>query len=1040
MWIMTSIVNRSLSRGVATVFRGAAPEFGARGAWRPSGLWRPPVSGLALLFSCLTCALAQPAASTRLHTTGIVGHYHQPNGLRKVLIRWYAMDGQSPFDAYTVYRKAGGPHAPGTFVLRSRSQPLRSDLAIRSVFEAHGDLDAGGNNPLLDDLLRLLGDIADVPVTAANYPQVLIATLEADANEGFAEFRRHLLTQAHYGVAIVEGQGFLDLEVPPGVHTYEVRGLQGGRETVVGRVFFDTTLATSLPAPSTLTEVVEPGLLGDRIVHLRWKFAPELRRQLGASFGFNVYRAAGPSSVATEAAFQAGLDDGSIQQLNDVPVLLGNSEEGESGVYLFTDDNGRIDLDNGTIDEARAFVPGTTYSYFVAARDLLGQRGRASMPLAVTIRDQRPPPAPRGLEVWRVRHSDQTDRLQLSWRTHPDGDTTAYRVYRSPDFAAAGTSNAAAIATVPHDPAPSHTRFVDDTTSERERLFWYTLTAVDAAGNESPHTPPVRGVLYDFRPPARVIPDTIETVDCVSDAACVSNTRLPTFGPASTAHMRFIRQDANVDGVTVLAEDRYGERYQILDEDFGPGSNQFDYVRAVPYQLDCNTNGLNDVKLIIVTHFEDDSVRGEQLVCKFLDLWAKDPSGAPLTNAFHDIVLGVTLDRDCGTAARLDDGTTRVHQPLGNGGIDPLVYRFAITGDVTAVRCYVSEDCAEYRFAEEKAVDDSGQLVFTNRTHPDSSQAMCVGFRSVDEDGNLGPMTRMSPIIVAGRPLPPPAIVSALPAGTREQPAAHITFASLPPEVVQGFEITLRLDEAGAEPIVVVPRPADRLAHDGTVYTYTLGRNIEPGVPYTVEIVAIDKAALRSPPSHRAPFVWAMPSGTDDLPWPLRPSTLVVPDLAADGLNRFQPHPGNHLLLGFGEMVPHPISPVAPVARVTVADLDIRPPFIVYRSRVRLDGSLTPWYQASPLIRHVPVTWPDPAGNTAVGHELGVVVANPYLISDTARSTAFSPPSPDHFPVTFRDSNALRAGSTYRYIVLQLDDRGEIRKSFGPSNPVVANP
>jgi len=101
-----------------------------------------------------------------------------------------------------------------------------------------------------------------------------------------------------------------------------------------------------------------------------------------------------------------------------------------------------------------------------------------SAPVIVTPRDVFPPAAPQGLEALYVLETTQEPaHVELSWEISPEPDLAGYRVYRSERSDTPGRR-------LNQDLLLSPT--FRDTSVEAGRRYFYQVTAVDRAGNESP--------------------------------------------------------------------------------------------------------------------------------------------------------------------------------------------------------------------------------------------------------------------------------------------------------------------------------------------------------------------------------------------------------------------------------------------------------------------------------------------------------------------------------------------------------------------------
>ena len=103
----------------------------------------------------------------------------------------------------------------------------------------------------------------------------------------------------------------------------------------------------------------------------------------------------------------------------------------------------------------------------------------------ITPKDVFPPPAPENLVVAYVPAvAGAPAYLDLSWSTNAATDIAGYNVYRSDDPARPGTRL---------NPELLLTPAFRDMNAAPGRIYFYTVTAVDRSGNESPASPPASG-------------------------------------------------------------------------------------------------------------------------------------------------------------------------------------------------------------------------------------------------------------------------------------------------------------------------------------------------------------------------------------------------------------------------------------------------------------------------------------------------------------------------------------------------------------------
>ena len=132
------------------------------------------------------------------------------------------------------------------------------------------------------------------------------------------------------------------------------------------------------------------------------------------------------------------------------------------------------------------FDYGKTYAYTV--RSVVEVQGIAlessDSPLVVlTPRDTFPPAAPQSLVVAVMPGAaDEGEVVDLSWSINLEADLAGYRVYRSEQEGTKG-----ALLTKELLPTPAYR----DTSVHNGQKYWYSVTAVDKAGNESVPSPPI---------------------------------------------------------------------------------------------------------------------------------------------------------------------------------------------------------------------------------------------------------------------------------------------------------------------------------------------------------------------------------------------------------------------------------------------------------------------------------------------------------------------------------------------------------------------
>lgn len=188
---------------------------------------------------------------------------------------------------------------------------------------------------------------------------------------------------------------------------------------------------------------------------------------------YRVYRAesqpaTAPVSPATTASANPSPTSGrAAPQVTPVTLKVG---ETENTTYLDT-----------------YFDLGKTYTYTVRsvvqyAADQV--ESADSDPFVVVARDVSPPAAPQGIIVVYVPAQDAVPALELSWGISPETDLAGYNVYRSEQGGLRGTRANTELLLTPAfrdmNAVPGHS-------------YFYSVTAVDRSGNESPASASVSG-------------------------------------------------------------------------------------------------------------------------------------------------------------------------------------------------------------------------------------------------------------------------------------------------------------------------------------------------------------------------------------------------------------------------------------------------------------------------------------------------------------------------------------------------------------------
>jgi hypothetical protein len=133
----------------------------------------------------------------------------------------------------------------------------------------------------------------------------------------------------------------------------------------------------------------------------------------------------------------------------------------------------------------KSFEFGKAYAYIIRSvinRDGVTLESADSAPALVTLRDTFPPAAPQAISAAVLPgETDNAPVVDLSWSINVEPDFAGYRVYRSEQPDTKGQ-----LLTTELLPTPAYR----DTSVLPARRYWYVVTALDRAGNESAPSPP----------------------------------------------------------------------------------------------------------------------------------------------------------------------------------------------------------------------------------------------------------------------------------------------------------------------------------------------------------------------------------------------------------------------------------------------------------------------------------------------------------------------------------------------------------------------
>ncbi|MDP8245465.1 MAG: hypothetical protein P9L94_15380 [Candidatus Hinthialibacter antarcticus] len=983
---------------------------------------------LAALLIAPHCASAQSAVDRGgpVFFAGLVGQGSSPRA--KVLLRWYSVDDVILFQTFSVYRKPGGTASTNPFVKITETQKLRNVSLIRSIFERPGE------DEIYADILDQLQATSDGVVDPSNYVYRLLEILDGGGDCDSCGPRAKLLTHSNYGVAIVEGLGYLD-RVASGTYTYELRtgAAPGADDIIIGRITIDASAATKLPAPLKPEEVEIGGIRGDRKVFLQWDRSADLMKSVPLNFGFNVYRL--NRHLNSGDTFDLLYNAGSLEKINRLPLVLNNATSGDRSAdeqYDFVDDNLSFDKAGrlGT-----PFTVGDELTYWVAVRDLLGQNGDASDPIEITVEDRKAPTVPKGLTTIEDR-VDSSRRITLEWNSNHDGDTVAYEIFRYKYYHHVGRIGAPfeddaeltytvteGLVTAVPEAAAFKTNYRDGDIvlpDDEGRAYWYCVRALDAAGNASGLSQPARGVLFDREAPAP--PTSIKI--CTTRYEC--DVQFQKIGETPNAKQGTIvgfNLDSKSDAITAVRLVRVErERRKIL------------YSGRV---VAGETVSVSDVFREHNEGVSDDIT---------YEIWARTKLGdwcgphelpAPFMTQLiqtGDANVDYRVVIDAVPALICEDGLEpgRVpHDPRANVGESNVEVVVTLSGDDVGAVLYRAEDCTDFRRVTE-ARDESGvsSVTLVDDLRPGSTSIICYGVRTYDENHNLSGMTYLeSHVAFAGTESVEPMIETITALGSFTAPELRIRWfgaydgaAGYQIEAVTGliakanaFSGTSFSGLTENDPVSTV-YPVDDLSYDDSTGLWSLRITsldhngavpLKTNIAYRFRVDAVDVLGNATEGGNTKRFVWSdQPDIAETLDWPLR----VFPDEGA-ALPAFNNIPDSDFVQrGLAVQISdpdHSVNDEVNPLEILVVDT----PFIVYRRRVDLPNQ--PYIQIGPLIEKI---------NTDSSGE----ALDPFIRDYSVK--AF-----------YMDYVGLVKNAAYQYVVVELDESGELETIHSPTSPVKVN-
>lgn len=252
-------------------------------------------------------------------------------------------------------------------------------------------------------------------------------------------------------VAEVLGRIFIDDKVKAGGrYTYKVALLDFGEKEFLSA---EQTVTVEPHQPPTQPPRNLKAEAKDSEVFLTWEYPP-YKGGNDIVVGFNIY--------------SKGEKDDKFYKITPVPLLRWE------GTLSYRD----LDVDNGF-----------TYQYYITSVDIIGAESLPSNTVSAKPLDKTPPAIPTGLET-----VSEEAKISIRWTLSLELDIAGYNIFRS-------TSITGDFQKLNKDLIDPDSPYYTDEEVEAGKLYFYRVSAVDKAGNESKMSNAVSGTARDTTPP-----------------------------------------------------------------------------------------------------------------------------------------------------------------------------------------------------------------------------------------------------------------------------------------------------------------------------------------------------------------------------------------------------------------------------------------------------------------------------------------------------------------------------------------------------------
>ena len=287
-------------------------------------------------------------------------------------------------------------------------------------------------------------------------PSFVWSRLKADKNTTMA------LCLISHGLRMAMGRTYIDTKVEKG-KTYRYRvTLLGfrGKEIKCIEKQIKVTAPDKPPKPGKVEAKAS-----DRDVKIKWEYPKYRGGENDRTVGFIIYREE---------------ENGRLLRITRAPVLR---------------------IENWLVYVDSTVENGKKYKYAVEAMDIIGVKSSKVYSNTVEPLDKRAPLVPMGLKAL-----DNKNSVLLLWNISPEIDAAYYNVYRS-------QSLKADFIKINKVPVPVDKPKYVDKEITGGHVYYYTVSAVDKAGNESKQSGPASIIPKDTTPPPAVTGISAEVVE-----------------------------------------------------------------------------------------------------------------------------------------------------------------------------------------------------------------------------------------------------------------------------------------------------------------------------------------------------------------------------------------------------------------------------------------------------------------------------------------------------------------------------------------------